>query len=152
MMGCEQEGWSLQVFSFSVPQAVIILQERPECGPATPALAPHAKILAGRQDHHRPLPHSFSTAYSYSMYTNHSLFSNVFDLAALTRHSRNNVCFHTKSNSRATRFVFNLLGGWDLDKRSSVRVSVAPAGSLYCTDWLMYSDQPESTILAGKQA
>lgn len=97
--------------SLSAPQAVIILRETAERGTATPALSlcmpnnpPH------RQDHHKPLPHSFSTAYSYSMYTNHSLFSNVFELAALTRHSRNNVCSDTKSISRATGFAFYLEG------------------------------------------
>lgn len=45
------------------------------------------QILAGRQDHHRPLPRSFSTAYSYSMYTNHSLFSTVLDLACQLWHA-----------------------------------------------------------------
>lgn len=112
------------------------------------------QIPTGRQDHHRPLPRSFSTAYSYSMYTNHSLFSTVLDLACQLWHAT------IGTMSAATQrvflmqqgFLFNLQGGWDLDKRSSVRVSVAPAGSLYYTDWLMYSDQPESTALAGKRA
>lgn len=42
-------------------------------------------------------------------------------------------------------------GGWD-HKRSSVSVSQAPDGSPYCSDWLMYSDHPESTMLDGKRA
>lgn len=45
------------------------------------------QILTSRQDHHRPLPYSFSTAYSYSMYTNHSLFSTVLDLACQPWHA-----------------------------------------------------------------
>lgn len=71
-------------------------------------------------------------------------------MSALTRHNRNNVYFCTKRISHATRFLFYFKGGWDLDKRPSVRVSVAPAGSFYYADWLMYSDQPESTVLPGK--
>lgn len=45
------------------------------------------QILTGCQDHHRPLPCSFSTAYSYSIYTNHSLFSTVLDLACQLWHA-----------------------------------------------------------------
>lgn len=111
------------------------------------------QILAGCQDHHRPLPHFFSTAYSYSMYTNHSLFSTVFDLACQLWHAT--IGTMSASAQRAILmqqgFFILLVGGWELDKRSSVRLSVAPAVSLYYTDWLMYSDQPESTVLAGKQ-
>lgn len=81
LMGCEQEGWAVQVFSLSASQALIILREKAACGSAAPALAQHAKSSPARQDHHRPLPHSFSTAYNYRMYTNHSLFSTVLDLA-----------------------------------------------------------------------
>lgn len=63
-------------------------------------------------------------------------------MAALTRHNRNNVLYN--------KVFLLLVGGSDLDKRSSVGVSVAPAGSFYSADWLMYSDQPESTVLARK--
>lgn len=129
----------------------IIPSEGTECGTAATPDLTACQIHTGRQDHHRPLPCSFSTAYSYSMYTNHSLFSNVFNPAALTHHSRNNV--DTKSICHATRFWLGGVGGClDLDKRSSVSASMAPAGSLYCTDWLMYSDQPESTMPARKRA
>ena len=152
-MGCEQEGWSLQVFSLSAPQAVIILRERAACGTAAPARALHAKSSPAGQDHHRPLPRSFSTAYSYSMYTNHSLFSTVLDLACQLWHAT--IGTMSASTQRVSLmqqgFYFTCRGAETLTKGPVLELSVAPAGSLYYTDWLMYSDQPESTALAGKK-
>lgn len=57
------------------------------CGTAAPALALHAKSQPAAKIITRPLPRSFSTAYSYSMYTNHSLFSTVLDLACQPWHA-----------------------------------------------------------------
>lgn len=110
------------------------------------------QILPIRQDHHRPLPYSFSTAYSYSMYTNHSLLSTVLDLACQLWHATIGTMSAPaqRGSLMLQDFYFTLRGGWDLDKRPCVRVSVAPAGSFYYADWLMYSDQPESTVLPGK--
>lgn len=122
VMGCEQEGWAVQLFSLAASQALSVLREKAACGGAAPALAQHAKSSPARQDHHRPLPHSFSTAYNYRMYTNHSLFSTVLDLARqLWQATIGTMSAPAQKNFLVQQsFLFYLSGGWDPDKRSSV--------------------------------
>ena len=69
------------------PQALIILGGKGRMWYCCSSSCSACQILAGRQDHHRPLPRSFSTAYSYSVYTNHSLFSTAPDLACQLWHA-----------------------------------------------------------------
>lgn len=72
--------------------------------------------------------------------------------SALTSRNRNNVCSRTKNCFSYNKvFYFTCRGAETLTKGPVFGVSVAPAGSLYCSDWLMYSDQPESTVLAGEK-
>ena len=78
------------------------------------------QILTGRQDHHRPLPRSFSTAYSYSMYTNHSLFSTVLDLACQLWHAT------IGTMSASTQRVFLMQQGLYLTFRGAETLTKGP--------------------------
>lgn len=125
MMGCEQEGWSSQAFSLSAPQASYYPEGKDRVRWCYSGFPSARHICSGGQDHHRPLPCSFSTTYSYSMYTNHCLFSNVFDLAALTT-AVGTMPRHKKHLSCIKVWLGGGWGDWGVNKRSSVSPSWFP--------------------------
>lgn len=119
-------------------QLLIILKGSTELGCATPALTLHAKSTPAAKiitDHClSPVPQPTVT-----VCTQTAVYA---EMCSTWQRRLTAACTMPK--------VGVVGGGWD-HKRSSVSVSQAPAGSLYCTDWLMYSDHPESTMLDGKK-